>query len=961
MTKPSCAELARKVADLEVEVARSQRYARINRSLFQIADAVSSSASLAELFPAIHRSLSAIIDTTNFFIALYDEAHDLITFPYAIDVASTDCSPMSGVTGKNSLTARVLESRQPLLIDRAEIERQRAETGWAIVQGKIPEIWLGVPLVARDVLIGAMVVQSYEGPSFYDLTDVETLNSVAAQAAVAIERKRIEERLQESEGRFRMILENVAEISIQGYDERRRVTFWNPASEKLYGYSEREALGRRLEDLIIPSAMREDVITMIAGWVAGGEPIPAGELMLVDKYGRDAPVFSSHVLCESAGGKEMFCIDLDLKPIKQAEKMLREANAKFHAAMDSLDAIVYVADMQSHELLFLNTKTRQMSNAEVGDTCWAALQDGQTGPCPFCTNDRLIDADGRPTPPYVWEVRNTRSGRWFQCRDQAIRWPDGRLVRLEIAIDITERKAMEEVARESADRFKTFFSAINDAVLVHPLIREGFAPFIEVNDIACERYGYSREEFLRLSVLDINRSECIPVHSTAKHRRMMLEKRHLVFETVNVKKSGEEFPVEINANIVEQGGKPFVLAVVRDISERKNSEREREKLEDQLRQAQKLESIGRLAGGVAHDFNNMLGVILGRTEMIMDDVPASFAYLEDLDEIRKAATRSADLTRQLLAFARKQTISPQIVDLNEKVADIHNMLRRMIGEDIELSWQPSRGGWLVKIDPGQVDQILTNLCVNARDAITGRGRIAIGLANVEVPADHDLRAEGARPGQFVVLRVEDNGCGMGKDVLENLFEPFFTTKPIGRGTGLGLATLYGIVRQNNGFIDVQSRPGQGSIFRIYLPRCEAAGTEPTAVPPVPWTMPEKSISVLLVEDEAAILAMARTMLVRLGFQVHVASSPRQALSVAAECAVPLDILITDIVMPEMDGWQLAEKIAILHPGISRLLMSGYNDDVVDTGELPAPGVNFIRKPFTKNELANILSKILRPD
>ena len=832
-TKPSYAELERRVIKLEAEVARNARYAGINRSLFEIAAAVGSSANLSELFPAIHRSLSAIIDTTNFFIALYDGGRDTITFPYQIHLKKVELSYLTGVTGRDCLTARVLESRQPLLMTRTEIEQQRAETGWDVALEEIPESWLGVPLIARNTLIGAMVVQSYEGPSFYDATDVETLSAVAVQVATAIERKQIEERLQASVGRFRRIIENVKEISIQGYDRERRVTFWNPASEKIYGYSEQEALGNRLEDLIIPPAMRDAVIGMIDRWVAGGEAIPPGELLLVDKYGRDVPVFSSHVLCESAAGREMFCIDIDLRPIKQAELALRESELKH----------------------------------------------------------------------------------------------------------------------------RTFFSAINDAVFVYPYREQGFAPFIEVNDIACRRYGYTREELLQLTVANMNSGNNTVLQGAAEYRRQLLEKGQLVFEAKHVKKSGEIFPVEINANIIEQGGEPVILAVVRDISERKNSEREREKLEDQLRQAQKLESIGRLAGGVAHDFNNMLGVIIGRTDMIMDDVMSS-PFHDDLLEIHKAASRSADLTRQLLTFARKQSVSLQVLDLNEKVADIYTILRRLIGEAIELSWQPCGNLWSVKMDPGQVDQILTNLCVNGRDAITGTGRIVINLGNIVVPPDHEFRAQGVTPGQFVVLTVTDNGCGIEKEVLDNLFEPFFTTKATGRGTGLGLATLYGIVRQNHGFVEVKSSPGRGSRFSVYLPRCEAIGRQ-AAETVIPWLPPKKNMTVLLVEDEPAILTMTEAMLKRLGFQVMAVESPQKALALAAEATASIDILLSDIVMPEMDGWQLAEKIAVLHPGICRVLMSGYTEEIAGVTKMVAEkGVYFIQKPFTKHELSSKLGMII---
>lgn len=955
MTKnPPYAELERRVQVLAAEVARSKRQEGINRCLQEIIAAGGGAATLAELFSTIRQALSAIIDTSSFFIALYNQDRDLLTIPYRVDCRSTASSSCGGKSGGVFLVREVIESRCPQLLDKDEVARRHARAAMTVTREELPESWLGVPLIVGETLVGALVVQRYAEPG-YEQAEVESLTAIAAQVALVIECRQAEERLQASAVRFRRIIENVKEISIQGYDENRKVTFWNPASEKIYGYSEEEALGRQLEDLIIPAGMREWVIAGVERWVKEGEAIPAGELVLVDKHGRDVPVYSSHVLIDTAGGKEMFCIDLDLQPIKQAERLLREANAKFHAAMDSLDAFVYVADMETGELLFLNTKTREQSGAEVGDTCWKLLQAGQDGPCHFCTNHLLLDSAGRANPPHVWEFRNTRMDRWYQCRDQAIRWPDGRLVRLEIAVDITERKDVELALRESEARHRTFFNAINDALFVHPYREQGFLPFIEVNDVACRRYGYAREEFLRMTVLDLVGADSPARKDPPGICRRLLAEGQLVFEAVHVKKSGEEFPVEISASIIEQGGEPVILAVARDISERKNSEREREKLEDRLRQAQKLESIGRLAGGVAHDFNNMLGVILGRTEMIMDNLASPHVH-EDLREIHKAACRSAELTRQLLAFARKQTVVPQVLDLNDKVADICTMLRRLIGEAIDLVWRPCPDLWPVKMDAGQVDQILTNLCVNARDAIDGAGRIEIELNNFVITPHHELCGQGAAPGQYVALTVTDSGCGMGKEVLDNLFEPFFTTKAVGQGTGLGLATVYGIVRQNNGFVQVKSAPGEGSRFGIYLPRCEPPGQRLTETL-LPWLPPKRNVKVLLVEDEPAILIMIESMLRRMGFAVMAADSPKKALEFA-ERETRIDILLSDIVMPEMDGWQLAEMIAALHPGVCRMLMSGYTEGLDATGMAAEKGVHFIQKPFTRHELSSKLGMII---
>lgn len=387
-----------------------------------------------------------------------------------------------------------------------------------------------------------------------------------------------------------------------------------------------------------------------------------------------------------------------------------------------------------------------------------------------------------------------------------------------------------------------------------------------------------------------------------------------------------------------------------EIRSRKQAEEESVRLGYQLQQAQKMESIGRLAGGVAHDFNNMLTVILGNAEMALDMVQPEEPLYEELTQISMAAKRSADLTRQLLAFARKQTITPKVLDLNETLEGMLKMLRRLIGENIELIWLPGSNISMVIMDPSQIDQILANLCVNSKDAIDGVGRIIIETANVSIDDDYCSEHIEALAGEHVRLTVSDNGCGMGKEVIQNLFEPFFTTKKMGRGTGLGLATVYGIVRQNNGSINVYSEPGQGTTFNIYLPRhlgdAEAMQEEISVEP-----SSRGSQIIMLVEDEPAILNMGRGMLESLGYNVIAAHTPNQAIRLAEEHKGNIDLLITDVVMPEMNGSDLAEKLLAIHPGIRSLFMSGYTANVIAHNGVLDEGVHFIQKPFSKKELA----------
>ena len=377
---------------------------------------------------------------------------------------------------------------------------------------------------------------------------------------------------------------------------------------------------------------------------------------------------------------------------------------------------------------------------------------------------------------------------------------------------------------------------------------------------------------------------------------------------------------------------------------------EKSALEIQLRQAQKMESVGRLAGGVAHDFNNMLGVILGHAEMALELARRDAPLVNNLMEIRKAAERSADLTRQLLAFARKQTVAPKVVDLNHAIDGMLNMLRRLIGENVRLDWRPAPTLWPVWIDPSQVDQIVANLCVNARDAIAGVGTVTLETAVVSVDDAACAVRPGFVPGDFVRLLVRDTGCGMDAETLSHVFEPFFTTKGLGEGTGLGLATVYGAVKQNNGFVFASSEPGRGTAFEIYLPR-HAAKTElaPRASGAAP--APRGHETILLVEDEPAILDITAQMLEQQGYTVLTAATPGAAIRLARDHSGGIDLLLTDIVMPEMNGRDLARRLLSLYPNLKRLFMSGYTASVIAHQGVLDAGVHFIQKPFTLHILA----------
>lgn len=394
-----------------------------------------------------------------------------------------------------------------------------------------------------------------------------------------------------------------------------------------------------------------------------------------------------------------------------------------------------------------------------------------------------------------------------------------------------------------------------------------------------------------------------------------------------------------------------------DITERKRAEEEREKLQDQLLQSRKMESIGRLAGGVAHDFNNMLAVIIGHAEMALDKLDSTQVVHSDLQAILKAAQRSANLTRQLLGFARKQTVSPRVLDINETMDGMLRMLQRLIGENIDLLWKPGPDLWPIKIDPTQIDQVLANLCVNARDAIAGVGKVTIETENIVIDETYCRECPELIPGEYVRLSVSDSGCGMDEDVVNHLFEPFFTTKEVGKGTGLGLATIYGIIKQNSGFINVYSEPGQGTTFKMYFPRVAAACSEGER-PDREGEELRGAGTILLVEDEEPILVMAKTILEQYGYMVLAACSPAAALNIAGTHPGRIDLLITDVVMPGMSGKDLSEKLRDLKPGFKCIFMSGYTANAIVNQGILDEGIHFLQKPFSVKALAEKVRRVL---
>jgi len=522
-----------------------------------------------------------------------------------------------------------------------------------------------------------------------------------------------------------------------------------------------------------------------------------------------------------------------------------------------------------------------------------------------------------------------------------------------IIMDITGRKSMENALRESESRFRSLFENSPLAIVLTRGVET-----LYLNKMFQEVFALDGVEALvGQSILACVAPECREEILERTRQRALGSPMSSEYEITGLRPDGSKFPIRVAVAVFQLPDGQATLFFITDLSERKRAEDETAKLMSQLQQAQKMESVGRLAGGVAHDFNNMLGVILGHSELALEKVDSANSLHGDLVSIRTAAQRSADLTRQLLAFARKQTVVPKVLNLNDTVAGMLKMVRRLIGEDVVLEWRPGEPLWPVLMDAAQIDQILANLCVNARDAIANVGKITIETGAKTIGEAVPATLVGAAPGDYVWIAVRDDGCGMAQTTMSHIFEPFFTTKEVGKGTGLGLATVYGIVKQNNGFIELHSELGLGTVFTLYLPRHvgkssqgrEAAGA---------GTIQQCWETILLVEDEAPLLQVARRMLEKRGYKVLTASTPGQAIQIARKHTGNIDLLMTDVVMPEMNGRDLAKSILSLYPRAKRLFMSGYTADVIAHQGVLDEGVCFIQKPFSANDMAAMVSRVL---
>jgi len=777
----------------------------------------------------------------------------------------------------------------------------------------------------------------------------------ALEEQVALSRKR-EEELRVSEEKYRSLYERSIEGIYQTTPEDRFLSA-NPALARMVGYDSPEELMAAVEDvgtrLYARAADREHVKRLLAeeGMVRGLET------RWLDRDGRELWVrLNARAVRDEEGN--VVCFEGTVEDIterKRAETALRESESFSRSLIRYLHDAVIVLSWEG-EILFANESAAKIvelpaAEALVGRNMTDFLHPDSL---PKAWEDSAAVRGG--TEGFVSEYRlRTARGRdvWVEGLGGKIEFRGGE-ANIVCLRDITDRRQALEALKESEEKYRTLVENAGEAIFV---AQDGKLAF--VNRATCRFVGYAEEELVGRPFTEFIHPDDGEMVVQRYLARLRGDKVPDVYVFRVIHKNGTTLWGELRAVLIEWLGRPASLNFLTDITKRKVMEEERERLQAQLLQAQKMESVGRLAGGVAHDFNNMLQAILGYTDLALIGVDPNGATARHLLGIRRAAEHAAETTQQLLAFARRQAANPRLLDLNATVEGMLTMLSRLIGEDIDLVWSPGEGPLTIHMDPAQINQVLVNLCVNSRDAVTGTGRITIATAEVFLDDAFCSRNPGSSPGPHAMIAVSDTGCGMDKEILKNIFDPFFTTKEVGKGTGLGLAMVYGIVKQNDGYIEVDSEPGRGATFRIYLPLRRGEGDkEAQGTKAATGGALGGRETILVVEDETVILEMIAEMLAPLGYEVLTAATPAEALDIVGEAGRRIDLLITDVVMPGMNGRDLAERIRSLQGDVRCLFMSGYTAEIIARHGVPETGIGFLQKPFTMQELTDKVREAL---
>jgi two-component system, cell cycle sensor histidine kinase and response regulator CckA len=765
------------------------------------------------------------------------------------------------------------------------------------------------------------------------------------------ERKRVEQKLRENEARFRAVFE-VASVGVVQVDPSDgRISRYNEKYREITGYTDTELRAMRFRELTHPDDRERDW-ELFSRAVRGETPDYRNEKRYVRKDGSIVWVRLNASFVRDGAGKPQRTVAIceDITERKQAEVALRESEERYRMLFEnSLDAVLLT--VPDGGVLSANPAACRMFGRTEAE---------------ICTLGRGVILDPKDPRLVALLAARTRDGKAFGELDffmkdgssfpgevSSVLFEDrsGSVRSSMIIRDVTERKLAESALRQSEGKFRTIFESSASAMA----IIERDKTISMVNREFSKLSRYEENDVIGQSWLTLIPPEDLGRLQEYNSRRLVdPSSAPDQYEFTFYRKDGAVRNCLMSVGVIPTSNQ--IICSFVDITERKRAEAKRIELEEQLRGAQKMEAIGRLAGGVAHDFNNLLAVIISYAEFAIDQLRESDPVKADLMEIHKAGHRAAVLTRQLLAFGRKQMLAPEVLSLNGVVTDIESMLTRLLGEDVDVATYLAGDLGNVTADRGQIEQVIMNLAVNSRDAMPEGGKLTIETSNVELDESYAERHVAVVPGRYVLLSVSDTGCGMDVETQSRVFEPFFTTKERGKGTGLGLSTAYGIVKQSGGNIWVYSEPGQGTAFKVYLPRVSAPAVEAARTPVS--EAPTGSETVLVVEDEDAVRRLTERILRTAGYRVLAASNGGEALLLCEKHGDAIDLLLTDVVMPQMGGRDLSERLAKLSPGLRVLFTSGYTDEaIVHHGALDH-GTNFIGKPFSAAALTRKVREVL---
>ena len=904
----------------------------LEATLDQIREANASFAGVGRTgeFTLAHREGDQIVFLMNH---RHGDRNNLESVPFQSALAEPMRRALSGQTG----TVKALDYRGETVL---AAYRPVPALGWGIV-AKIDLTEVRAPFIRTGAYAAAFAV---------------SLIALGTFLFIRIGNPMIEQ-LQESEARFRTVFQQaavgIAEIGLDGT--------WIRVNERLcgiLGYSRSELKEKNYRDVVHPEDLAETVATserMVNGDIAS----VSIEGRYVRKDGSTVWVNTAVSLVRNVLGKPKYSVAVitDIDDRKRAEEQVGE-NERFLATIfQHIPHMVFVKDADDLKFLRFNRAGEKLLGVREEDML--GKSDYDLFPADqaeaFAADDRQVLQTGRlhDIPEEFIQIRGNGE-RLLHTKKIPIVDDEGtsRFL-LGISEDITEQKQAERALRESEERYRALVENINVGIaLIDPGMHimamnkqmKAWFPDVEPNGRSvCYKVFNSPP-----------RDEICTYCPTAKTL-----KDGLLHEATTETPTGDSiryFRVVASPIKNEQGGVVAAIEMVEDLTERVNDELEKASLREQLYQSQRMESIGRLAGGVAHDFNNLLTVILNYADLLQTQVTVGHPMRSDVDEIYRAGLRAADLTKQLLAFSRKQIIAPQVIDLNEIMDESRKMLQRLIGEDIDLVFLLNDELEPIDVDPGQMNQILVNLAVNARDAMPEGGKLTVETSRVLLDHKYAKLHPGTRPGRYVMMAVSDNGCGMDRQTASQIFEPFFTTKGVEEGTGLGLSTVYGIAKQNGGSVEVYSEPDVGTTFKVYFPIAER---ESEAVAPAEVAeVLGRGETILVVEDEAAVRFVARRILERNGYIVLEAADAEEAIAKTRENADAIDMVLTDVVMPNMSGKECYEHLAEIVPGLKVLYMSGYTENAIAHHGVLDREVKFISKPFTVDSLARKVRSVL---